>query len=58
MQDDATPLLLPKETKYIQSVVGSFLYYARAIDSIMLPALAQIAKQQSQPTILTKDKRQ
>ena len=43
-KDDDNPLILPKETKYIQSVVGSFLYYARAIDSTMLPALAQIAQ--------------
>ena len=56
MQDDTTPLLLPKETKYIQSVVGSFLYYSRAIDGTMLPVLAQIAQQQSQLNTLTKEK--
>ena len=44
MQDNAARLLLPKENKYIQRVVGIFLYYARTIDSTMLPALAQIAQ--------------
>ena len=36
---------LPKtKIKYVQSVVGSLLYYARAIDSTILPALNDIAK--------------
>ena len=55
-KEDDSPLLLPKDTKYIQSVVGSFLYYARAIDNTMLPALSQIAHQQSSPTVTTKKK--
>ena len=50
MKDDNSPLMLPKEVTYVQRVVGSFLYYARAIDSTMLTALSQIAHQQSQPT--------
>ena len=50
MKEDTSPHLLPKGIKYVQSVVGTFLYYARAIDCTMLPALAQIAQQQAQPT--------
>ena len=53
-QEDTSPLLDPKGTKYIQSAVGSLLYYARAIDSTMLPALNQIGTQQAQPTENTK----
>ena len=55
-QEDTSDLLSPKETKYIQSVVGTFLYYARAIDSTMLPALNQIGSQQAQPTVKLKEK--
>ena len=49
-KEDNTPLLSPQKTSYVQSVVGTFLYYARAIDSTMLPALNQIGSQQSLPT--------
>ena len=34
----------------MQSSVGSLLYYARVVDSTMLPALNNISSQQSQPT--------
>ena len=47
---DTSPLLSPKDTKWIQSVAGSFLYYARVIDYTLLPALNSLASQQSQPT--------
>ncbi len=40
---------LPSPT-YIQQVVGSLLYYARALDNIILPALNDISTQQSKPT--------
>ena len=49
-EEDTSPFLSPKETIYVQSVVGTFLYYARAIYSTMLPALNQIGAQQAQPT--------
>ena len=52
-KEDKSPALNEKDTKYIQSAVGSLLYYARAIDSTMLPALNQIGTQQSAPTINT-----
>ena len=38
------------ETKYIQSVIGTFLYYTRALDCTMLLALNQMYTQQAQPT--------
>ncbi len=43
--------LLSKENKmYIQEVFGTFLYYARCVDSSMLPALGTLATQQATPT--------
>jgi hypothetical protein len=43
--------LLSKENKtYIQEVIGTFLYYARCVDSSMLPALGTLATQQATPT--------
>ena len=51
-QPDNSPFLDKVETKYIQQVIGVFLYYACALDSTVLPALKQIAVQQAQPTKL------
>ncbi len=43
--------LPPKEDKkFIQEVIGTFLYYARSVDSTMLAALGSIATQQANPT--------
>ena len=47
---NTSPLLTPKETQWIQSVTGTFLYYARTIDSTLLPALNELASQQAQLT--------
>ena len=55
-QPDTSPFLSKVETKYVQQVVGVFLYYARALDSTMLPALNQIGAQQAQPTQLVMQK--
>ena len=49
-EPDSSPLLDKKNTTRIQSIVGSVLYYARAIDSTLLPALNSISRQQSKPT--------
>jgi len=47
---------LPKDKmKYVQSVIGLLLYYARAIDCTMLPALNEISKSQANPTQATLD---
>jgi hypothetical protein len=50
MEDTDTSALLPKEDKkFIQEVIGTFLYNARCVDSIMLAALGSIATQQANP---------
>ena len=46
-QDTSPPL---KYAAYIQYVVGSLLYYGRAIDNTILPALNDTSTQQSKPT--------
>ena len=51
---DMSPQLNRTETTYIQSVTGSYLYYGRAIDHTILPALNAIASAQAQPTQKTK----
>ncbi len=48
--EDVTQLLSKEETKYIQQVLGTFLYYGRAVDSTMLTALSSIASNQAEPT--------
>ncbi len=40
---DATPVLDAKRIKQIQQIVGSILYYARAVDMTVLMALSSIA---------------
>jgi hypothetical protein len=47
---DSSPLLDNAGKKRIQQIVGSFLYYARAVDPTILMALSDIATQQSAPT--------
>ena len=53
---DSTPPLNPQRKKRIQAVVGSLLYYARAIDGSLLPALNEISATQANPTVLTEQK--
>ena len=48
--EEPSPLLDKDEKKYIQQVVGSFLYYARAIYMTILLALSDIASEQGNPT--------
>ena len=50
--DTATPLSLV-QIKHIERVVGKFLYYARAIDNIMLHPLKDIASSKSKGTQTT-----
>ena len=47
---DNSPLLDATGKKKVQSVTGSMLYYARTVDSTMLPAINEISSQQSKPT--------
>ena len=44
--------------QYIQQVVGSLLYYARAVDLTILFALSAIAAEQSSPTTNTMQRTQ
>ena len=48
-EDLSTPLTAP-EVKKLQQVIGTFLYYARAIDCTMLVALGSLAAQQTTAT--------
>jgi hypothetical protein len=45
-----SPTLSKMDTKYIQVVTGTLLYYARAVDPTILPALSAIATEQAKPT--------
>ena len=51
---DTTKLLDKKGTRLVQSIVGTFLYYARAIETPILVALNEIGTQQSAPTEKTR----
>ena len=49
----SSPALSKEEKKYVQQVVGNFLFYARAIDMTILLALSAIASNQANPTHAT-----
>ena len=55
-QLDVSCLLDKKGIKFIQSTTGSLLYYSRALDPTILPALNEISTSQATPTELTKSK--
>ena len=48
--EDSSRLLPKEEKKYIQQVIGTFLYYGRSVDSTMLTTLSSIASTQAKPT--------
>ena len=50
IHEEESPPLNDKNKKSVQQVLGSFLYYARAIDLTILHALSAIASEQSKPT--------
>ena len=47
---DDSPLLDEKRKKVVQQVIGTCLYYARAVDCTILPAISSIASQQANAT--------
>ncbi len=47
---DDSPLLNEAGKKHVQQIVGSFLYYAQAVDPTILMALSEISSQQVAPT--------
>ena len=53
---DESPPLDEKGKKRVQQVVGSFLYYGRAVDLTILMALSEIAGQQANPTEKTMER--
>jgi hypothetical protein len=55
-EGDSSEPLTKQEQKFVQEVVGVFLYLARAIDVTMLPALGSIATTQAAPTANTMNK--
>jgi hypothetical protein len=44
---DDSPLLDKVQKKHVQQIVGSFLYYARAVNPTILMALSKISSQQA-----------
>ena len=50
MHKESSPALDKEEKKHVQQAVGSFLHYARAINMTILPALSDIASEQTNPT--------
>ena len=55
-EESDEPELDNDKKKFIQQVLGTFLYYARAVDSTMLVALSAIASEQAHPTAATLQK--
>ena len=52
---DDSPKLPPIDLKKLQQILGTLLYYARAIDSTMLVAISTLASVQAQGTQATMD---
>ena len=50
IEKDTDPLLHMDETKIVQQIMGNLLYYARAIESPMLPTLNEIQRRNTVPT--------
>ena len=53
---DGTALINKDGKKFIQQVTGTFLYYARAVDSTTLVSLSALASKQASPTQKTIEK--
>ena len=47
---DTSPQLAKERIRHIQDVVGTLLYYARAVDPTLLVTLSQIGSRQSNST--------
>ena len=50
LKNDDSPPLSANDTKFVQAVAGTLLYYARAVDATILTALSMIATEQANPT--------
>ena len=49
-ESDTSDPASKQEQTYIKEVIGTFLYYARCVNSTMLTALGSLATQQANPT--------
>jgi hypothetical protein len=47
---DASPRLPPEDVTELQAIIGTLLYYARAVDPSLLPIANELASKQAQPT--------
>ena len=47
---DTSPSIPEEQKSRIQQSIGTFLYYARALDCTMVPALKTLVEQKSSPT--------
>ncbi len=56
--NDDAPILDNHGIKYVQRVVGSFLYYGRAVDNTILTAINEVLAMQAHPTKNSLDKTQ
>jgi hypothetical protein len=52
-QTPISPPASPAQLKELQVIVGSLLYYSRAVDATMLPAVCALACEQAAPTLAT-----
>ena len=52
-EEPESPSVDDEKKKYVQQVVGSFQYYARAFDTTIQHTLNAIAEEQSKPTART-----
>ena len=50
VHEKESPPLNDNDNKFVQQLLGSFLYYVHAIDLTILHALSAIASEQSKPT--------
>jgi len=53
---DTSPLLPPTRVTRIQQIVGTIMYYARAVDLTALVALSSIASEQAKATVDTEQR--
>ena len=53
--DDTSPQLSVSEVLRLQEIVGSLLFYARAVDPTMLTAVSHISSEQARPTVKVMD---
>ncbi len=50
---DDSPTLAPEQRTELQAIIGTLLYYARAVDPTLLPIANELASQQASPTVRT-----